>query len=154
MTEEKLWHLLSFVYRFSWHIWLSHIIVTQIWMSHIPHAVASWFASVMVVGDLAIIPGSGFTSIKGVPCVTPSWLWHDLFICVTWLHHTCDMCRSSVYDNCDMTHCSTATLRAASRLSSESQHSLYNIYQRFIWGTWRLFLSLLFVERTGKMKIQ
>jgi len=121
------------------------------WMSHIPHAVTSWF--VMVVGDLEISPGSGFTTIKEVPCVTPSWLWHDLFICVTWLIHTCDMCRSSVYDNCDMTHCSTVTLKAASRLSSESHHSLCNIYPRFIWGTWHLFLSLLLVKQTEQMKI-
>jgi len=41
--------------------------------------------------------------------MTHSYVWHDLFTCVTWLIHMCDMTQSYVWHDsihsCHMTHC-------------------------------------------------
>ena len=86
---------------------------------------------------------------------TRSYVWHDLFVCVTWLDHRCDMPHSYVWHDsficvkwliyvCDMTRSyawHNSYMCVTWLLHMSAMTDLYEWHGSFIWVSWLIHMS-------------
>jgi len=86
MTHSYLWHD-----AFTCVMWLTH-------MCDMTHSYV-WHASFQkeTVGRNVVQPTPMNESCHTYEWVTPLYVWHVAFICVTWIAHMCDMTHSYVW---------------------------------------------------------
>jgi len=84
-------HMCEITHSFVWHDSFT-------WAKRLIHSFAhKRGAAVYVMCDIHCSYVSNVAGLLNMCDISLSYVWHDLFICVTWLFYTCDMTPSEVW---------------------------------------------------------